>query len=121
MSDSLAKMEKAHQWLAEAKTLDDLAQIRDYAKAAEAYARAAKLGRAHENDAIEIRMLAERRAGEMLREMDLPGRGGGDTKSSSAKELDSLSDIGIDKKESFTWQKLAALPEPEFKRAVENV
>lgn len=31
----------------------------------------------------------------MLKEMDLAGRGGGDTKSSNIAQLDSLDDLGI--------------------------
>jgi DNA-directed RNA polymerase alpha subunit len=43
-------------------------------------------------------------------------REGGDQRSGSAMEPDTLADIGTDKKESFNAQKLANLPESVFNR-----
>ena len=66
MTNELARLSAATKALAEAKSLDEVTQIRDYAKAAATYATAAKLGRQAQNDAIEVQLLAERKAGEML-------------------------------------------------------
>jgi hypothetical protein len=52
---------QAEKWLAEAKTLDDLRQIHDIAKAAETYAQAHQLGIDSENHAREIKFLAARK------------------------------------------------------------
>lgn len=127
MNNSIAKLEHAERLLAEAKTLDDIKAIHDIAKAAEAYARAAKLGRANENRAAEVRLEAERKAGEMLKDMKERGErhnGRGDNLPKSTKGTSEgkprLSDVGITKKESAKWQALAALPEPVFREAVER-
>jgi len=66
MINALEKLTKAEQWLAEAKTLDDLKQIHDIALAAEAYAKAHKLGINSENHAREIKFVAARRIGELV-------------------------------------------------------
>lgn len=49
-------------------------------------------------------LLAERRLGEMLAEMPLAGRNGGDTKSSNATLLGRLTDLGISRMQSHRWQ-----------------
>jgi DNA modification methylase len=68
-SKSLQNISKARQMLAEAKTLDDVLMIRDKAEAVRVYAAAAKLGLESQNEAAEIKIRAERKAGELLREM----------------------------------------------------
>ena len=63
---ALQKLTQAEKWLAEAKGLDDLKQIHDIAIAAEAYAKAHRLGIDSENHAREIKFLAARRIGELV-------------------------------------------------------
>lgn len=121
MTNPLARISAAVTALAAAKTLDEITQLRDIGKAAAAYASAAKLGRQAQNDALELVLWAERKAGELLAGMELPGRGGGDTKSSAKQELDSLAKMGIEKRESSSWQRLAAIPEDQFAESVEHL
>ena len=64
--NALVKLEGAVRTLAEAKTLDEVKHIHDIAQAAAEYARAAKLGLEAQNYAAEIKLRAERKAGEML-------------------------------------------------------
>ena len=61
--------------------------------------------------AAEIKIRAERKAGELLREMS-PGRGG-DRKSSDTMSLD-LEGLGIHKKQSSRWQTIAAADEADY-------
>ena len=87
----LVKLEGAQRALAEAKTLDEIQQIMDNAVAFQAYAKAAKMGIEMQNDVAELKIRAERKAGEFLR--DAPKaknqHGGGNTLlPATLKELD---------------------------------
>ena len=71
-------------------------------------------------DCAELKLRAERKAGEMLAGEGF-GRHGGDRKSSDTASLDGL---GIAKHQSSRWQRIASLPEGEFEayiaEAVDN-
>jgi hypothetical protein len=74
---------------------------------------------------VEIRMRAERRAGELLMEMRDGGQregAGGDRKSKSrpAILIPKLSDIGVTATQSSRWQRLAALAPDTFEAKVEG-
>jgi site-specific DNA-methyltransferase (adenine-specific) len=109
--------------LAEARTLEDIRTIRDMAEAARAYATAARLGSEAINHAAEIKLLAERKAGELLRDMpkDRGGRpsetGNGSLPVSSQPTLDQL---GITKMQSHRWQTLARVDDQQFGAIVEE-
>lgn len=69
-----------------------------------------------------MKLRAERRAGEMLRDMAERGERdagqGGDRKSQFHDGTVKLDDLGIDKKESYRWQKEATLPEDLFEEII---
>ncbi len=77
------------------------------------------------NNATEIRLLAERQMGEFLKAMPkatgAKGIGPIAVPDGNRNQEPTLADIGITKKQSSTAQKLADIPEPEFRerRAVE--
>lgn len=119
----LVKYDAACQAIAEAKTTDEARDIRDKAEAMRAYGRQAK-NRALEVDAAEIRMRAERRLGEIIRDQkETVGfhEGGRPSKTGADREPVSkptLADAGIDKKLSSRAQKMAAVPEEQFEGMV---
>lgn len=123
MSSQLIKYEAACRALAEAKTTDEVKEIRNQAEAMRAYARQAK-NKQLEIDAAEIRWRAERRLGEIIRaQKETVGlhEGGRPAKTGSSPapvSVPTLADAGIDKKLSSRAQKIAAIPEAEFEGAM---
>ena len=121
----LIKYDAACRALAEAKTTDEVMDIRDKAEGMRAYARIAK-NREMGMDAAEIRMRAGRRLGEMiLAQKETVGLGGlhqskpapfskGARRVPLLNAPPTLAEVGIDKKLSSKAQKLAAVPEDEF-------
>jgi N6-adenosine-specific RNA methylase IME4 len=123
----LAKYEAARQALADARSMDEVKDIHDKAHAMRLYARMAN-DTELELCAAEIKVRAERRLGEMIKEQKEGGglhEGGRPKKTCSAEEqvseLATLADLGIDRKLSARAQKIAAIPEPAFERAIARV
>jgi len=123
MSVALVQYDAACRALAEARSIDVAKDIRDKAEALRVYARQAQ-NRELEVDAAEIRMRAERRIGEMLREqrdagaLNRGGRPSGETGSDADPVSDdappTLADVGIDKHLADRARKLARIPDAEF-------
>jgi N6-adenosine-specific RNA methylase IME4 len=122
MTGSLMRYDAARRALAEAHRVDEAKSIRDKAVAMQAYAKQAKDSTLI-IQATEIKMRAERRAGELLTEMKARGQregAGGNRKSKSqpAILIPKLSDIGITATQSSRWQQLAALDDTHFEDKV---
>jgi N6-adenosine-specific RNA methylase IME4 len=118
-------LSSAQRALAEAKTVDEVKDLRDKAVAVKAYAKKARLGKDLVVDASIIRLRAERKLGELLREINLansaPGNqhtGPVESKPSANPKTVSLAAIGISKSDSSRSQRVADLPEEEFERYI---
>lgn len=117
---ALVNYETAHRALEVCHRFDEVKDIRDKAEAMAAYARQAK-----DTQMIqwvtEIKVRAERRCGELLR--DSPKNKGAAgvgpiAVASSDRNTPTLAEIGITKDESSRYQRLAAMPEEHFETAV---
>lgn len=125
--------------IAECERVDEIKEIHDKALALELYCRQA-LNQDAERAATQIRLRAERRAGELLRDMAKakgaangepgPGRGNKtqsqDATTFSADYADApeppakLADMGISRTQSSRWQQLATVPEEQFEAALND-
>ena len=104
-SFAIQRLSQAERWLAEAKTLDDLKQIHDIAIAAQAYAEAHRLGLEAVNHAMEIRLVAARRMGELC---PPPSPAEAGAKGGRGKKAVRTSDVFPEKQRLSEFRKLAA-------------
>lgn len=111
MTTSLATLSRAKEQLATAKNLTDILEIRDKAQAIQIYVKAIGESLEAQNHAAEIKLRAERAAGEMLAGMEKAKPGPKKDRSQVGTEL---SGLGINKNQSSRWQKEASVPEEEF-------
>lgn len=116
MSGTITNIDKARQALEQASTLDDILQIRDKAEAIRCYVKAQKQSLEVQNRAAEIKLRAERKAGELLATMEKQKGGRPEKTGDSVSPVSEtkLADIGVTKKQSSRWQREAALPEADF-------
>jgi len=106
MSSALERISVARRELELATSFDDVRRIRDTAEAFRAYAQAAGMGLEAMNQAAELKLRAERKAGEMLSEM--PKNPGGRSTSTTVVE------VGVSHNQSSRWQRIASVPEESF-------
>jgi phage N-6-adenine-methyltransferase len=111
---SLAKISEARRALALAQTLEDVLDIRDQAKAWEACMKIVGESLEAQNDAAEVKLRAERKAGEMLAEMQKNPGGGDQSTGNGVLPVPRLDELGIDKMQSSRWQKEAAVDDQTF-------
>lgn len=114
----LTKYDAARHALQAAISVDEVKDIRDKAAAMAEYARQAANTEMIEW-ATEIKVRAERRAGQMLAEMPKnPGKLANSSRSHDATTTKTLEEIGVSKTQSSRWQKLASVPDEKFEQAV---
>jgi len=117
-------LNRARSLLSQAQTLGEVLNVRNISLAAQHYFKAAEHSRQMAQDAAELRLRAERKAGQMLEQMAERGERasghGGDRKSSCTLQLDQLADLGIEKTQSHRWQQIASVPEPVFEKYIEE-
>ncbi len=114
-SDDLAIFQHAFDELACADSVEDVKTIRDRAEAVRVLVREARAGLELQNRVAELKLRAERRAGELLLTMSLRG---GDRRSDKHTSRPTLDDIGISQGQSKRWQKEALVPEDDFRQLV---
>lgn len=127
VSHGLAKLETARDLILAAKTVDEAKDLADKAAAAEIWAKRSKLGLEVQNHAAEIKIRAERRAGELLamleRKPKIGLRKGKDAPPSSSngqrsEYAQTLEKSGATRQEANRWERVARVPELAFERAI---
>jgi N6-adenosine-specific RNA methylase IME4 len=125
MTVELVLYNNAKTALEAARNIDEVKDIRDRALAFQVYAVQSK-DRELLEAAIEIKMRAERKAGQMLADMLARGerQGPGRPKDRKGREdatIKELADLGIKKWESSRWQMLSQLAMDDFKQRVATI
>jgi phage N-6-adenine-methyltransferase len=119
-SSALIKLSQAEKWLSEAKDLTDLKEIHDIAVAAEAYAKAHKLGIDAENHAREIKFYAARKMGELMPATPPEESGKMAHKKVSEKRTPQEKQTTLISKQRLSeFRNLAKIPIKEFKERIE--
>lgn len=125
-ASALSIYDNAKYWIAQYEAVDEVKEYRDKAAAIQAYAKQAN-DYELERKAAHARVRAERRAGELWRDMEKQhgARGTGSNQYKKA-EVESnkttpptLNDFGMSKDQASKWVQLANVPEDEFERALE--
>lgn len=106
----ISQLNQAEIALLKADTPSSAADVADVAEAARTYAKRVGAALPVINKATAIKLRAERKAGELLAEIN--------PNSSAKRESNgtSLSDMGITKTQSSRWQRAAKVPEPAFEK-----
>ena len=117
---NLVRYEAARSALAEAHRVDEVKDIRDKAEAMAAYARQAK-----DQELIlwatEIKVRAERKAGELLAQVPRQQSSGRKPANSSDRQTDyqkALADNGLTQTAAYQYERLAAMPQEHFETAI---
>jgi DNA methylase len=112
---TLVYYDAARKALEKASTFNEVKKIRDKAEALRLYARQSGESLEMQNRCAEIKLRAERRAGELI----APNlKHGGDRKSKSRFHDGTLIEMGISKKQSHRWQAIAKIPEQVFEQHI---
>lgn len=112
MNNQLIHFNKARQELALARDIDEVKDIRDKAEALRVYVKQVGQSLEMQNQCAEIKIRAERKAGEMIPEQITIG-----TKLHDV----TLSDLGIEKIQSHRWQIIASIPEETFEEYIKEI
>jgi len=105
----LVKFERARQALIEAKTIDEVKDVRDKAEALRLYVKQQKGSLEMQNHCAEIKLRAERKAGELIK--NIPKK-----KNQKDSATSTLQEAGINHTQSARWQKEANVPDEQFEQ-----
>jgi N6-adenosine-specific RNA methylase IME4 len=118
LSTSLASISAAKNALVAASNLEDVLTIRDKAKAIQELVKARNASLETQNAAAEIRLRAERKAGEMLEKRDKKNGARGVGKKVDSHDVSPLSSLGITYSQSSRWQLTSKVKERDFVKIV---
>lgn len=106
--DALSYLNRATADLQRARDIREVKDIRDKAEAMRMYAAQVSRSLEAQNICAEVKLRAERRAGEMIAQM--PKQNGDPL----LHDVTRVEDLGISRNQSSRWQSIAGIPEAEF-------
>ncbi len=117
----LAKLDAATQALAKATDIQEIKQVRDVAEAIRKLAKTAGAGLDIQNEGAKLKIRAERKGGEKLKETEkAQGKRTDLVTPCHHVEKETLAEMGITKKQSSRWQKEADIPDNVVEEYLEN-
>jgi hypothetical protein len=114
----LIALTEIHKTLASMTSIGDVKEARDSAEAIRTYCQRARKGLAAQNEAAYVKILAERRAGELLREIERSKGGRGKTDTTLVRVL---AEAGIPSMTAQRWQVLSQLPAARLNALVKDI
>jgi len=118
VTTQLVHFDRARVALAEAHSIDEVKQIRDQAEAMRQYIRQQKGSLEMQNQAAEIKIRAERRAGEMLKGIEIKPGNPQLLHDVTIGITPKLEDFGITRIQSHRWQLEALVPEEKLEQFI---
>lgn len=107
--------------LSESSSIEEVLEIRDKAEAIRAYLKQRGVGLDTQNVGAEMKLRAERRLGELLRQTPKhPGARAGNDET-RLQTATAFRDIGIEKTQAHRCQRIAGLPEQDFEQHIAEV
>lgn len=116
METRLVHFDTARREIELARNIDEVKNIRDRAEALRTYAKQAGESLEMQNICAEIKIRAERKGGEILKET--PREQGKRTDLTSSQDTTKLQEVDISKDQSSRWQKIADIPEEKFEQHI---
>jgi hypothetical protein len=114
------KVSRLRQVLERLTDVREVKGIRDKAETLRVYAKQAGYGRDTQNAVAEIKLRAERKAGEIISKM--PKHPGAATRSRDVKALPpTLKELGIKRMQSSRWQTEAGVPDSKFEEYLAEI
>lgn len=120
---SLVLLDKAKAQIAIVETVSEVKDIRDKAEALRVYHKQVGEGLEIQNRCAEIKIRAERRAGEILMSME-KATGGQPYQSqdgTGSQSTPTLADIGVTRNQSSNWQSIAKIEEEAFEDKFDEI
>ena len=114
MRQELIQLDAARKAIEKAASVDEAKGIRDRAEALRIYARQSGQSLEMQNRCAEIKLRAERRAGQILCRMEKNSGSRGKGVRFRDESAPTLADLGISQPQSHRWQRMAMIPEAEF-------
>jgi 16S rRNA G966 N2-methylase RsmD len=116
----LTRFEAAKRALEAARSLDEVKAVRDKAEALRQYTKQAGESLEMQNAVAEIKLRAERKAGDLLTAMEKNKGSRGVGVPFHDGTAPRLQDLGISRQQSHRWQKEADVPEKDFEKFVQE-